>query len=324
MEQAFFSHIRSKIIPYLDQAKENVVIAMAWFTSAELFEALLSCLKRKVNVELILLDNSINYMYYAPDFNRLISAGGHLRIADLSVGFMHHKFCVIDNKIAITGSYNWTYYAETRNVENIIITDSLEIVNLFSTEFKRLANLLSVKSSCSRLSWDDIEARKDVDFRELNYEIKRICEVQNKPLRQIFETKVVMTEIKMTPIAQYNIGIIACDNNDNEFFMPFINSGSKLPCHSNEFEFFFDSKNEKEFHCKFIFVNPNGHGGQLIKEVDLMRITKGTCEVNLPIKLSMTLDYKGSLKIDVSCTKSGQRLTISALDPNFVKYVEYE
>ena len=314
MEQAFFSHIRSKIIPYLDQAKENVVIAMAWFTSAELFEALLSCLKRKVNVELILLDNSINYMYYAPDFNRLISAGGHLRIADLSVGFMHHKFCVIDNKIAITGSYNWTYYAETRNVENIIITDSLEIVNLFSTEFKRLANLLSVKSSCSRLSWDDIEARKDVDFRELNYEIKRICEVQNKPVRRFYETKteVVRTEIKKTPIAKYSIGVKALDNNDNE------------TCHSNEFEFFFDSKNEKEFHCKFIFVNPNGHGGQLIKEVDLMRITKGTCEVNLPIKLSMTLDYKGSLKIDVSCTKSGQRLTISALDPNFVKYVEYE
>lgn len=71
MEQAYFSQIRSKIIPYLNQAKEEVVIAMAWFTSAELFDALLSCLERRVNVELILLDNAINYMYYAPDFNEL-------------------------------------------------------------------------------------------------------------------------------------------------------------------------------------------------------------------------------------------------------------
>lgn len=109
MEQAYFLQIRSKIIPYLNQAKEEVVIAMAWFTSAELFDALLSCLRRKVNVELVLLDNAINYMYYAPVFNELINAGGVLRIADSSVVFMHHKFCVIDDKIAITGSYNWTY-----------------------------------------------------------------------------------------------------------------------------------------------------------------------------------------------------------------------
>ena len=64
MEQAYFSQIRSKIIPYLNQAKKEIVVAMAWFTSAELFDALLSCLKRNVNVELVLLDNAINYMHY--------------------------------------------------------------------------------------------------------------------------------------------------------------------------------------------------------------------------------------------------------------------
>lgn len=323
MEQAYFSQIRSKIIPYLNQAREEVIIAMAWFTSAELFDALLSCLARNVNVELVLLDNAINYMYYAPDFNQLINAGGHLRIADSSVGFMHHKFCVIDNKIAITGSYNWTYYAETRNVENIVITDNMEIVNLFSTEFKRLAKLLSVSSSCSRLSWDDIEAREDIDFRELNYEIERICEIQNKPVRRFFETRteVVRTEIKKTPFAKYAIGIQAFDDKDNVIFDPFINSGTQLPYHSAEMELYFDSKNKKEFPCLFIFGNPNDKSEwHLIKEVDLMQIAKGTCEENLPVKFTMALDDNGSLKVDVSCPKSGQRLTLSALDSNFVKY----
>ena len=323
MEQAYFSQIRSKIIPYLDQAKEEVVIAMAWFTSAELFDALITCLERNVKVELVLLDNAINYMCYAPDFNELINAGGILRIANSSVGFMHHKFCVIDNKIAITGSYNWTYYAETRNVENIVITDNMEIVNLYLTEYKRLANLLSVSSSCSRLSWDDIEAREDVDFRELNYEIERICEVQNKPVRRIFETKteVVRTEIKKTPIAKYSIGVKALDNNDNEIFEPFINLGSELPCYSSEIELYFDSKNEKAFPCSFIYGNPNNKNEwHPIKEVDLMQVAKGTCEENLPVRFTMNLDDNGSLRVDVVCTKSGQRLTISALDSNFVKY----
>ena len=112
MEKAFFNNIRSEIIPLLNQANNEVVIAMAWFTSNELFQALLDCRKRKVKVELIILDNAANFMYYAPDFNVFIEEGGILKISPLSKGFMHHKFCVIDNRIVITGSYNWTYYAE--------------------------------------------------------------------------------------------------------------------------------------------------------------------------------------------------------------------
>lgn len=323
MEIAHFLNIRNQIISHLKQAKEEVAIAMAWFTSIELFEALLSCLKRNVNVELILLDNAINYMYYAPDFNLLIEAGGCLKIADSSVGFMHHKFCVIDNKIAITGSYNWTYYAETRNVENIVITDNLEIVNLYLREHKRLSNMLSVCSSYSRLSWNDIEARDDIDFRELNYEIERICEVQNKPVRRFYETRteVVRTEIKKTPLAKYAIGVQALDNNDNVIFDPFIKSRTQLPYHTTEIELFFDSKNNKEFPCLFLYGNPNNKNEwHLIKEVDLMQIAEGTSDKNLPVKFTMTLDDNGSLKVDVACTKSGQKLTISALDSNFVQY----
>lgn len=323
MEQACFSGIRNKIISLLNEATSKVEVAMAWFTSSELFNALLRSLNRKVDVELIILDDAINYMYYAPDFNQFIEAGGKLRIADSSVGFMHHKFCIVDDRIAITGSYNWTYYAETRNLENILITDNKETVNQFIFEFSRLRNSLALSSVCQRLSWDDIEAREDVNFRELNYEIERICEVQNKPIRRFFETKieVVKTEIKKTPFAKYAIGVQALDNNDNVIFDPFIKSRTQLPYHTTEMELFFDSKNIKEFPCLFLYGNPNNKNEwHLIKEVDLMQVAKGTCDENLPVKFTMALDDNGSLKVDVACNKSGQRLTISALDSNFVQY----
>lgn len=323
MEKAYFSGIRNRIIPCLDNATQKIQVAMAWFTSNELFEALINALNRDVDVELILLDNAINYMYYAPDFNEFINAGGKLRIAGAEVGFMHHKFCVIDDSVAITGSYNWTYYAETRNVENIVISDNSDIVMLFSAEFQRLQNLLSVSSSCARLSWDDIEQRDDVDYRELNYEIEQICEVQNKPVKRFFETKteVVRTEIKKTPLANYTIGIQALDSNDCVFFDPFITQGTKLPYHSSEIEFFFDSKNMTKFPCYFIYGNPNNKKEwHLIKKVDLMQVAKGTSDENLPVRFSMNLDDNGSLRVDVSCSKSGQKLTISKLDSKFVKY----
>lgn len=323
MEKAYFSGIRNRIIPCLDNATQKIQVAMAWFTSNELFEALINALNRDVDVELILLDNAINYMYYAPDFNEFINAGGKLRIAGSEVGFMHHKFCVIDDSLAITGSYNWTYYAETRNVENIVISDNSDIVMLFSAEFQRLQNILSVSSSCARLSWDEIEQIDDVDYRELNYEIEQICEVQNKPVKRFFETKteVVRTEIKKTPLANYAIGIIALDGNGCDFPYPLINQRTKLPYHSNEKEFFFDSKNETTFKCTFIYFNPNNDKEwHLIKEVDLMQVAKGTSDIDLPVRFSMNLDDNGSLRVDVSCSKSGQKLTISKLDSKFVKY----
>lgn len=51
MEQAYFSEIRNKIIPFLNNATDKIQVAMAWFTSSELFGALLDALNRNVDVE---------------------------------------------------------------------------------------------------------------------------------------------------------------------------------------------------------------------------------------------------------------------------------
>ena len=182
---------------------------------------------------------------------------------------------------------------------------------------------MSITSSSLRLSWDDIENREDVDFRELNYEINCICEAHNKPVRKVFETKneVVMTDIKMTHLSKYAIGVLAKDSNDTDALNAFIEKGTKLPYSSDKKEFYFDSKNEKTFMCKFIYENPDNKAERgLINEVDLMQIAKGTCDENLPVGFSMELEDNGCLRVDVSCEKSGQKLTISALNSNLVKY----
>lgn len=55
---------------------------------------------------------------------------------------MHNMFCVIDNKTLINGSYNWTYYAEDRNRENILlIKDEKETIDAFISEFERLKSM---------------------------------------------------------------------------------------------------------------------------------------------------------------------------------------
>ncbi|MFH1399472.1 MAG: phospholipase D-like domain-containing protein [Candidatus Woesearchaeota archaeon] len=52
------------------------------------------------------------------------------------LGVLHHKFFVIDNRTVITGSFNPSANADTRNDENIIIIEDPEIASEFLHEFE--------------------------------------------------------------------------------------------------------------------------------------------------------------------------------------------
>ena len=51
---------------------------------------------------------------------------------------MHNKFGIIDQRVAITGSFNWTYTATKHNQENLLATSNFTIVKQYEEEFNRL------------------------------------------------------------------------------------------------------------------------------------------------------------------------------------------
>jgi phosphatidylserine/phosphatidylglycerophosphate/cardiolipin synthase-like enzyme len=51
---------------------------------------------------------------------------------------MHNKFAIIDNRLLLTGSYNWTFSANNRNDENLMVIDDLEIIEIFQNQFINL------------------------------------------------------------------------------------------------------------------------------------------------------------------------------------------
>ncbi|MCM1141054.1 MAG: phospholipase D-like domain-containing protein [Muribaculum sp.] len=320
MQETHFSNIAFRVTELLDNAKKSVDIAMAWFTNAALFEAALACLKRGINVRLVLLDSPINFMEYAPDFNQFVQLGGQLHIATSSVGFMHHKFCIVDEEYVVNGSYNWTYFAETRNVENILISDDAAVVAGFKQEFSRLICAIQKSAFVPRLSMSDIEERNDVNYRELNEEIANICKVQNRPIKRVFETKtqVIIKETKLTPAAKWNIGIV----DDNNKIQKLILAGTELPCSSQNLEMYLDTRTESSCNLCIAIEDPKdvSKNSPLMDE-DIMRVARGATNANLPIKFIMQLDDAGLLRIDVVCAESGQTMTLSKLDKDLVKYV---
>lgn len=63
-------------------------------------------------------------------YRELKAAGLHVGI-DKMPGIAHNKVMVIDKHKVITGSFNFTIAADTRNAENVLLIDDLNIASLY-------------------------------------------------------------------------------------------------------------------------------------------------------------------------------------------------
>lgn len=71
------------------------------------------------------------------EYDPFLQAGLDVRIDGMD-GLMHHKVFIIDEKIVVLGSYNFSQSAEERNDENIIIIYNEAIAQEFIKEFQRV------------------------------------------------------------------------------------------------------------------------------------------------------------------------------------------
>jgi hypothetical protein len=206
MIKVYFSNIRPQIINELKKAKKNITVAVYWFTNFELFESLMIKLNQGLEVSLIIHNDYINNRETGLNFQNFIDNGGKFYFSD-NYNPMHNKFCIIDSKVLINGSYNWTYYAEIRNSENIlIIKRETKIIKAFIEEFNRIITLSEIVEKITTLSQFEINdsrmiGTRDYFAKELLYQAKG----QNKPT--IVERAI---EISQNNI---DIQIIACDLN---------------------------------------------------------------------------------------------------------------
>ena len=120
-------------------AKGNIAVAAYAFSTKYLGKALSEALKRGVKVRII-LDWDIARKAYSID-EWLAGEGIEVRFIDVKGGCLHHKFMIIDGKILMTGSYNFTNESEFRNHEAAIFTNNKALIQSFAAEFERIWNL---------------------------------------------------------------------------------------------------------------------------------------------------------------------------------------
>jgi len=133
--EAIFEKIADRIQYEINKAQKSIFIAVAWFTNKNLFDALLKKAKNGCAIYLIISNDEIN-KNSSINFELLNTQNSKVyKVGNSDTDLMHHKFCVIDHCIVITGSYNWSYKAES-NFENVIITkDDTTLAEQFVMEF---------------------------------------------------------------------------------------------------------------------------------------------------------------------------------------------
>lgn len=148
MVEAYFDNIKQVISDELRSAKHSIYVAVAWFTDKDLFDILKQKCLSGIEVKLLILGDEINNnsgIDYT-SLNRNNSRAYIIALNDTS-NLMHHKFCVIDGKTVLTGSYNWSYRAR-QNDENITVTrDHSELALQFIEQFKNIVVKYFGKSS---------------------------------------------------------------------------------------------------------------------------------------------------------------------------------
>ncbi|KAH1183635.1 mitochondrial cardiolipin hydrolase [Mauremys mutica] len=125
----------ARLLRRLLSARRSLELCLFAFSSPQLGRAVQLLHRRGVRVRLV---TDSDYMVLpGSQIGRLRQAGIQVR-HDQDSGYMHHKFAIIDKKMLITGSLNWTTQAIQNNRENVLIVEDAEYVEPFLAEFERI------------------------------------------------------------------------------------------------------------------------------------------------------------------------------------------
>ena len=168
--KAYFDDIENIIINELMLARTSIKIAVAWFTDAEFIPYLVRKVRGGVTVEILLHHDEINREGDTSiDFSEFIKVGGRLAWCKGNHSTMHEKFCIIDDDVLIEGTFNWTYYAEARNDEHIVIfKECPELLTQFVERYTKLKEKYTAgetkNTSCTKYSYVKGDLKTGIRF----------------------------------------------------------------------------------------------------------------------------------------------------------------
>jgi phosphatidylserine/phosphatidylglycerophosphate/cardiolipin synthase-like enzyme len=128
--------VAAQLLTLLQEAQESIYFMAYSFTANDLGDAIIQRAMEGLTVAGVMDDSQIN-SNEGTEYDAFMQAGMDVR-RDGNDGQMHHKVIIIDGKIVVTGSYNFSASAEQRNDENVVIIYSPQVAAKYLAEFQRV------------------------------------------------------------------------------------------------------------------------------------------------------------------------------------------
>ena len=128
--------VLAALLPVLESAQESIYFLAYSFTSNQLGDIVRQKAEAEVTVAGVMDDEQVR-SNQGTEYDPFRQAELDVRIDGID-GLMHHKVFIVDEKIVVLGSYNFSQSAEERNDENLMIIYDPVIAEQFLLEFKRV------------------------------------------------------------------------------------------------------------------------------------------------------------------------------------------
>ncbi len=128
--------VASRIVELLRGAQQSITFMAYSFTAGDFGKIISQKAKEGLKINGVMEDEQIK-SNKGTQFTYFESAGLPV-YRDGNPGQMHHKVFIIDDKIVIAGSYNFSFSAETQNDENVMIFFDPQIAAQYQAEFARV------------------------------------------------------------------------------------------------------------------------------------------------------------------------------------------
>ena len=136
--QVYFDDLRRISVEILRTSRRWLCIAVAWIDFEFYNEIFFELVKKGVKISIIVNDDIINRKALHL-INDLCANGISVYLVKMpGRGYMHHKYCVIDERYAVIGSYNWTKNATYNSAEDLTYIDNVPIAYKLLQEFETL------------------------------------------------------------------------------------------------------------------------------------------------------------------------------------------
>lgn len=132
---------RATIVRNIAAARKSILLQAYELTARPIVRALIQAHRRGVDVRAIVDRKQYEDRHYRYDARRVreLRSAGIPVLINTTRGLMHDKVMIIDDRIVLTGSYNYTYRAENENDENLLIIHNRELAAKYTSHWRQCA-----------------------------------------------------------------------------------------------------------------------------------------------------------------------------------------